>query len=83
MNDTELLDRIVVDPQIYGGKPIIRGNRMAVEHVLGMLGAGSSNQELLEAYEWLRPEDIQACLLYAARALGGERYQPRFIEPSA
>jgi uncharacterized protein (DUF433 family) len=83
MNDIELLERIVVDPQIFGGKPIIRGHRMAVEHVLGMLAAGSSTQELLEAYDWLRPEDIQACLLYAARALGGERYQPRFVEPSA
>jgi uncharacterized protein (DUF433 family) len=83
MNDIELLERIVVDPQIFGGKPIIRGNRMAVEHVLGMLAAGSSTQELLTAYDWLQAEDIQACLLYAARALGGERYQPRFIEHNA
>lgn len=83
MNDVELLARIVVDPQIFGGKPIIRGNRMAVEHILGMLAAGSSSEDLLQAYAWLQTEDIQACLLYAARALGGERYQPRFVEHNA
>lgn len=83
MNDTELLERIVVDPQVFGGKPIIRGHRMAVEHVLGMLGSGSSTQELLEAYDWLKPEDIQACILYAARIISGERFFPRFIGGSA
>jgi len=77
--DEELLDRIVVDPGIFGGKPIIRGFRMAVEHVLGMLAAGATAAELLEGYEWLEPEDIQACLLFAQRSVGNERVQPRIL----
>ena len=78
--DDELLERIVVDPGIFGGKPIIRGHRMAVEHILGMLAAGSTAAELLEGYEWLEPEDIQACLLFAQRSVGNERVQPRFVD---
>ena len=80
LTDNELLERIVVNSEIFGGKPIIRGYRMAVEHVLGMLAAGSTTEELLDAYEWLEPEDIQACLLFAQRSVGNERVQPRFID---
>lgn len=73
MNPEELLKRITANPQIYGGKPIIRGRRMAVEHILGMLAAGDSPEDLVAAYDWLEREDIQACLLYAARIVGRER----------
>lgn len=48
MTEADLLARITVDPQIYGGKPIIRGMRLAVEHVLGMLAAGDTPQAILE-----------------------------------
>ena len=65
MNETELLRRIMLDPRIFGGKPIIRGRRLAVEHVLGVLAAGDNTESLLRAYPWLEAEDIQACLLYA------------------
>jgi uncharacterized protein (DUF433 family) len=63
--DRELLERITVNPQIFGGKPIIRGRRLAVEHVLGMLAAGDDVETILAGYDWLEPEDIQACLVYA------------------
>ena len=66
MTEEELLKRITVNPEIFGGKPIIRGRRMAVEHVLGMLAAGDTVQDLLEGYEWLEREDIQACMAYAS-----------------
>jgi uncharacterized protein (DUF433 family) len=69
----ELLQRITANPEIYGGKPIIRGHRMAVEHVLGMMAAGDSADDLLRAYPWMEREDIHACLLYAARVLRRER----------
>ncbi|MGZ5433487.1 MAG: DUF433 domain-containing protein [Thermoanaerobaculia bacterium] len=69
----ELLKRITANPQIYAGKPIIRGHRMAVAHVLQMLGAGSTIEELLHHYPWMEREDIQACLLYAARMVERER----------
>jgi uncharacterized protein (DUF433 family) len=77
MTEDELLERITVDPNIFGGKPIIRGMRMAVEHVLGMLAAGDSPEKLLSEYSFLEPADIQACLAYAHRRLAGERVHER------
>lgn len=65
MDEQKLHDRITVNPQIFGGKPIIRGRRLAVEHVLGMLAAGDTPEVLLQGYPWLEKEDIQACLVYS------------------
>lgn len=67
MNQDELLGRITVNPSIFGGKPIVRGRRLAVEHVLGMLAAGDSAETILEGYPWLEREDIQACLAHGRR----------------
>lgn len=74
--EDDLLQRITVNPQIFGGKPIIRGHRLAVEHVLGLLAAGDDVETILRGYSWLEPEDIQACLVYARRLVGGERVDP-------
>ncbi|HYP21185.1 MAG TPA: DUF433 domain-containing protein [Chloroflexia bacterium] len=60
---------MTVNPEIFGGKPIIRGRRLAVEHVLGMLEAGDTQEILLREYPWLEAEDIQACLLYEKRSM--------------
>lgn len=60
------LDRIAVDPQILGGKPVIRGTRIAVEFVLELLAAGQSEREILSNYPGLTREDILACLSYAS-----------------
>ncbi|MBL8132149.1 MAG: DUF433 domain-containing protein [Anaerolineae bacterium] len=76
MNEDTLLSRITTNPDIFGGKPIIRGRRLAVEHVLGMLAAGDSPEIILEGYAWLEPEDIQACLVYARRIIARERIEP-------
>jgi uncharacterized protein (DUF433 family) len=73
VSEEELLARITVNPQIFGGKPIVRGRRLAVEHVLGMLAAGDSQETILEGYAWLEPEDIRACLVHARRHVGHER----------
>jgi uncharacterized protein (DUF433 family) len=67
MEQTELIKRIHVNPDILGGKPIIRGMRIAVEHILGMLAAGSTTEEILEGDPFLEKEDLQACFLYACR----------------
>lgn len=83
MDEQKLLGRITVNPKIFGGKPIIRGRRLAVEHVLGMLAAGDSYDVLLQGYPWLEQEDIQACLLYARRLVGHERIEPLRMEPAA
>ncbi|MFV1981415.1 MAG: DUF433 domain-containing protein [Rhodothermia bacterium] len=69
-------------PKIFGGKPIIRGRRFAVEHVLGMLAAGDSLETILEGYPWLELEDVQACLIYARRMVGNERIEPLTIAES-
>lgn len=62
-----LLHRITVVPGIFGGKPVIRGRRLAVEHVLGMLAAGDDEETILAGYSWLEPEDIRACLVVGER----------------
>lgn len=80
MNEKELLQRITVSSDIFGGKPIIRGRRLAVEHVLSMLAAEDSPETILEGYPWLEREDIQACLAYAYRVVGHERVEPSFME---
>ncbi|MDV7390982.1 DUF433 domain-containing protein [Arthrospira platensis SPKY1] len=73
MQEQELLKRITFNPDIFGGKPIIRGRRLAVEHILGMLAAGDTTTDLLNAYPWLELADIQACLLYTLRPGGAVR----------
>ena len=83
MNESELLARITINPKIFGGKPIIRGRRLAVEHVLGMLAAGDSVETLLEGYPWLEREDIQACLLYAHKLVSHERVEPLIVDSAA
>ena len=76
MDEKKLLERITVTPKIFGGKPIIRGRRLAALHVLGMLAAGDTPETILEGYPWLQPEDIQACLLYARKVVAQERIEP-------
>lgn len=76
MNEDELLRRITIAPEIFNGKPVIRGWRLAVEHVLGMLAVGDDFDTLLEGYPWLEREDILACLAYAHRLVEHERIEP-------
>ena len=83
MSETDLLKRITVNPHIFGGKAIIRGRRLAVEHVLGMLAAGDTTDTLLAAYPWLEPDDIRACLLYARKVVGEERTELLILEAVA
>ena len=80
MNEDELLKRITYNPDIFGGKPIIRGRRLAVEHILGMLAGGDGVDTILEGYPWLERDDILACLAYAQRMVGHERVIPFFQE---
>ena len=80
MSEEELLQRITFDPKIFGGKPIVRGRRLAVEHVLAMLAAGDSVETILEGYPWLEREDVQACLAYARRVVGHERVEPLLLD---
>ncbi len=81
MDENRLLERITCNPRIFGGKPIIRGRRLAVEHVLGMLAAGDDVETLLAGYAWLEREDVLACLAYARRLVGHEHVEP-FVVPT-
>ncbi len=83
MDEQKLLERITINPKIFGGKPIIRGRRLAVEHILGMLAAGDNQQTILQGYPWLEAEDIQACLVYARRMVSNERIEPLVLEVGA
>ncbi len=78
MDEDKLLERITFNPEIFGGKPIIRGRRLAVEHVLGMMAAGDTTEVILEGYPWLEKEDIRACLAYARRVVAHERIEPLY-----
>ena len=66
-------DRIVWDPKIMSGKPVIKGTRIPVENVLRWLGRGTSVETLLDEYPTLTREDIQAAQTFAADFLANER----------
>ena len=70
MDELELLGRITVNPRVFGGKPIIRGRRLAVEHVLAMLAAGDTPETILEGFPWLEAEDVARLSDLRAKARG-------------
>lgn len=75
MNEKKL-ERIVVDPKIMVGKPVIKGTRITVEHILRLLAEGQSRKEILEGYPHLIEEDISAALYYGAEVLSHEDIVP-------
>jgi len=70
------LERIVIDPEIMGGKPVIKGTRITVELILRLLAEGLTVEEILEDYPHLTDEDIRAALLYASKVLEMEEVYP-------
>jgi uncharacterized protein (DUF433 family) len=69
MQDQLLLERIILNPQVMVGKPVIKGTRLTVEYILNLLAHGATSAEILAEYDGVAQEDMQACLLFAARAL--------------
>jgi uncharacterized protein (DUF433 family) len=69
-------ERIVVDPDILTGKPVVKGTRLAVEFIVDLLAQGWSESELLRNYPGLAHEDILACLSYASTVLKDEHVYP-------
>ncbi|MFH1955126.1 MAG: DUF433 domain-containing protein [Pseudomonadota bacterium] len=65
MTDEKLMSRITASPNIFGGKPIIRGMRISVELILSLLAQGETIEGVLDDYPELEAEDIRACLAYA------------------
>jgi uncharacterized protein (DUF433 family) len=74
--DTLAQNRIVLDPAILAGKPVIRGSRLSVEFVIGLLADGWSEAEILDNYPGIGHDDILACLAYARDILKDERVFP-------
>ena len=69
-------ERIIVDPGILVGKPVVKGTRLAVEFVIGLLAQGWTLDEILDNYPGLTKEDVQACLHYAGAVLEEEKVYP-------
>jgi uncharacterized protein (DUF433 family) len=69
-------ERIVADPKVLAGKPVVRGTRISVELVVDLLAAGWSHAQILESYPHLGEDDIRACLAYAGELLREERVLP-------
>ena len=76
MNEQGLLQRIACDSRVVVGKPVIKGTRLTVEYVLNLLAHDSTVQEILDEYDGLTREDIQACLLFASQSLGNTTFMP-------
>ena len=76
----ELLKRISVSPTVMVGKPVIRGTRLTVEFILGLLAQGDTIEDILAEYPNLVKEDIQACLFFASRSLQDVAFMPLSVE---
>lgn len=79
METKDLLNRIIIDPKIMVGKPIIKGTRLTVERILGLLAQGMSTEEILQEYNKLTKEDILACLAFAQKAIESSSFAPLII----
>lgn len=75
-----MLERITTNPKVMVGKPVIRGTRLTVEYILNLLAHGATVEEILQEYKGLMREDIQACILFATRALENTTFMPLIME---
>ncbi len=81
MKDTEMLQRISLNPKVMVGKPVISGTRLTVEYILNLLAHGQTQDQIVEEYPGLTQSDIQACLLFASRAMQDTTFIPLFPSP--
>ena len=82
MNNEDLLERINIDPNVMVGKAVIRGTRLTVEYILGLLAHGVTMDEILKEYLGLEKDDIYACLLFASKTLEDASFVPLKAEAS-
>ena len=76
MERNQLRERIVLNPKVMAGKPVIRGTRLTVQYILNLLAHGETIDEILSEYKGLMKEDILACLLYASETLENTTFMP-------
>jgi len=82
MTEKQMLERIVINPKVMVGKPVIKGTRLTVEYILGLLAHGTAFDEIMEEYQGITAEDIQACLLFATKSLESTVFMPLAVEPA-
>lgn len=80
MSDQQILERIVLNPRVMAGKPVIRGTRLTVEFVLNLLAHGASEEEIVGEYEGITVADIRACILFATKSLEQTEFMPLIAE---
>lgn len=71
--------RITLDPEVLAGKPVVRGTRLSVEFIIGLLADGWAEDDILDNYPGLTYEDVTACLAYARDVLSSERVFPSTV----
>jgi len=76
MSDRTLLQRIVIDSSVMVGQPVIRGTRLTVSFILGLLAHGETAAQIVEEYEGLDEADVQACLLFARDSVESSTFLP-------
>ncbi len=76
MSDEDLLARITADPRVMTGKPVLCGTRLTVEYILNLLAHGQTFSDIMNEYDQLTADDIQACLLFASRCMGDVTFLP-------
>lgn len=80
MKNEQLLERIILNPKIMVGKPVIKGTRLTVDFILNLLAHGSTVDEILNEYKGVTLEDIQACFLFATKSIENTEYMPLVAE---
>ncbi|GAK53328.1 hypothetical protein U14_04593 [Candidatus Moduliflexus flocculans] len=80
MDDSRLLERIVANPHVMAGKPVIQGTRLTVEYILGLFAHGATVNDVLAEYDGMNEDDIRACFLFAARSLESTFFMPLTME---
>jgi uncharacterized protein (DUF433 family) len=80
MKDEKLLQRIVLNPKVMAGKPVIKGTRLTVDFILNLFAHGAKEDEILDEYKDLTQEDIQACFLFATKSLESTEFMPLMEE---
>ena len=82
MKDEQLLKRIVLNPEVMVGKPVIQGTRLSVDYILNLLAHGATEKDILKEYQGITEEDIRACYLFATKALEETEFMPLTVEPA-
>ena len=75
-SNQDILKRITARPDVFGGKPIIRDMRISVELILSLLSQGATQEEIIDDYPGLEPDDIRACIAYAHTVIAGDTLAP-------